>query len=137
MARTRNLFISHSWSYGSQYQQLVNLLQKRRYFDFRNYSVPLGDPVHNAPTQAALRVAIRNHMQPCHVILILAGVYATYSKWINIEIDLAQSGFVQRKPIIAVRPWGNQRISSTVRDAADREVGWSTESIVKAIRELS
>ena len=76
-------------------------------------------------------------MQPCHVILIMAGVYATYSKWINIEIDLAETGFTNRKPIVAIRPRGNTRISSRVRNAADRVVGWNTESVVKAIRELS
>ena len=75
-------------------------------------------------------------MAPCHVVLILAGVYATYSKWINVEIDLAKKGFTHGKPIIAIRPWGSQRISQPVKDAADRIVGWNTESIVAAIREL-
>ena len=78
--KTHNLFISHSWSYSDQYDRLVNLLRGRGYFAFRNYSVPPDDPIHRAGTSAQLRQAIRNHMAPCHVILILAGVYATYSK---------------------------------------------------------
>ena len=76
-------------------------------------------------------------MAPCHVILILAGVYATYSEWINIEIDLALRGFVNAKPIVAIRPWGSERISEPVRQAADRIVGWNTESVVGAIRDLT
>ncbi len=75
-------------------------------------------------------------MALCQVVLILAGVYATYSKWINIEIDLATHLFTNPKPIVAIKPWGSQRISSPVSLAADRIVGWNTESIVKAIREL-
>ena len=75
-------------------------------------------------------------MRLCHVVLILAGVYATYSKWINIEIDLAKEGFTHAKPIIAIRPWGNERISERVQLAADRVVGWNTESVVGAIRDL-
>ena len=75
-------------------------------------------------------------MAPSQVVLILAGVYATYSKWINIEIDLALRGYLNSKPIIAIRPWGNERISEPVRQAADRIVGWNTESVVQAIRDL-
>ena len=84
-----------------------------------------------------LSAAIRNHMAPCHVVIILAGVYASYSKWINIEIDLALNGFLNPKPIIAVNPWASQRTSVVVSEAADRIVGWNTESVVRAIRDLA
>ena len=135
--RTFNLFVSHSWRYGDQYSRLSNLLSGRRYFAFRDHSVPQDDPVHNATNASQLRRAIRNQMTPCHFVLILAGVYASYSKWINIEIELAKKGFGHPKPIIAIRPRGNQLISQTVREAADKIVNWNTESIVGAIRELA
>lgn len=70
-------------------------------------------------------------------MLILAGVYATYSKWIDEEITLAKSGFRLAKPIVAIRPWRNERISKTVRDAATRVVGWNTDGGVNAIRGLA
>ena len=76
-------------------------------------------------------------MAPCGVVLILAGVYATYSKWINKEIELAQYGFSSRKPIIAIEPWASERTSAVVKTAADRIVRWNTDSIVNAIRELA
>ena len=132
--RTFNVFISHSWTYGDAYDRLVNLLQARPDFQFRNYSVPRDDPIHNARTDAELREAILRQMTPCSAVLILAGVYATYSKWINIEIDLAKRGFMYPKPIVAIRPWGSQRTSVPVREAADIEVGWNTESVVSAIQ---
>ena len=135
--RTHNLFISHSWSYSDTYDRLVDLLRDRSYFAFRNYSVPRDDPIHNAATDVALRQAIRNQMAPCGVVLILAGVYATYSKWIDKEIDLAESGFTFPKPIVAIEPWGSKRASARVKAAADRIVKWNTESIVRAIRELA
>ena len=72
-------------------------------------------------------------MQPASCIIILAGVYATYSKWINIEIELAKS---MNKKIIAVQPWAAERTSMVVKNSADRIVKWSTDSIVDAIREL-
>lgn len=134
--RTHNLFISHSWSYSATYEGLIALLSKRPYFRFKNYSVPRNDPVHDADSDYALGQAIRNKMLPCGVVLVLAGVYATHSKWIDIEIDLAQSGFQNPKPIVAVEPWASQRTSRPVKDAADMVVKWNTESIVSAIRAL-
>ena len=135
--KTYNLFISHSWNHADAYDRLTNLLSGRGYFAFRDYSVPRDDPIHGAGTDAQLRQAIRNQMTPCHVVLILAGVYATYSKWINVEIDLAKKGFTYAKPIVAIRPWGNERISEPVRQAANRIVRWNTESVVGAIRDLA
>lgn len=132
--KTYHLFISHSWNYSDAYERLIRLLQERGYFSFKDYSVPRDDPIHNASTDAQLRAAIRRQMAPCSVVLILAGVYATYSKWINKEIDLAKDA---SKPIIAIAPWASKRISVPVEKAADLTVRWNTECIVKAIRELA
>ena len=127
---TYNLFISHSWSYPDAYSGLANLLNKKTWFSWRNYSVPKDDPIHNAPTTAKLRDAIKNQMRPASCVLILAGVYATYSKWINIEIDLAKE---LGKKIIAIEPLGSERTSWVVKDAADEIVGWNTDAIINAI----
>ena len=135
--KTHNLFVSHSWRYSDSYDRFTSLLDRRPYFAFKDYSVPPDDPIHNARNQTELREAIRKQMAPCHVVVVMAGVYATYSKWINIELDLAKKGFRSEKPVLAVRPWGNERISDPVREAADRIVGWNTESIVRGIRELA
>ena len=132
--RTYNLFISHSWNYGNHYDRLSKLLEKARYFRYKDYSVPADNPIQNATTAKRLRHAIRRKMSPCGIILVVAGVYATYSDWILKEIDMANSGFENPKPIVAVRPWGNRKISSTVRDSARTVVGWNSRSIVDAIR---
>ena len=44
-----NLFISHSWNYNDAYDNLVSLLDAKPYFEYKNYSVPKNDPIHNAP----------------------------------------------------------------------------------------
>lgn len=128
---TYNLFISHSWNYSDAYDGLVNLLNAKPYFDYKNYSVPKNDPIHNAPYDYQLKAGIRNQMQPASCVLILAGVYSSYSKWINIEIQLAQE---MGKKIIAIEPWGAERTSIVVKNAADEIVKWNTDSIVSAIR---
>lgn len=128
---TYNLFISHSWAYSDMYNKLVDLLDAKPFFSYRNYSVPKDDPIHNALYDYQLKAAIKAQMQPASCVLILAGVYATYSKWINIEIELAQS---MGKTIIAIEPWGSERTSAVVKKAADKTVRWNTDSIVSAIR---
>lgn len=40
------------------------------------------------------------------------------------------------KKIIAIQPWAAERTSSVVKNAADKIVGWNTNSVVGAIREL-
>lgn len=131
-----NLFISHSWSYSNQYEGLVGLLDKANGFVYKNYSVPKDDPVHNAENDDELKEAIKEQMSHASVVLILAGLYANYSKWIDIEIDLAQNGFNKPKPIIAVEYWGAEHTSKVVKDAANKIVKWNTNSIVNAIKEL-
>lgn len=137
MAKTYNLFISHSWAYGDAYEKLVKMLDEANYFSYRNYSVPKHSPIHNAPNQTALRNAIKNQMSGCHGIIVLAGVYSTYSKWINEEIVLANSGFSSPKPIIAIQPWGAEKTSTIVKNNADIIVGWNTKSIIDGIRQVS
>lgn len=126
-----NLFISHSWTYSDAYEELVRLLDSKPYFVYKNYSVPKNNPIHNAHNDYQLRAAIRAQIQPASCVLILAGVYATYSKWINIEIELAKS---MDKRIIAIQPWGAEKTSIVVKNAADAIVGWNIDSIVNAIR---
>lgn len=134
--RTFNLFISHSWTYGHGYDRLVALLRERSSFAFKDFSVPKDDPIHDAPDADLLREVIRSKMSHCSAVLVLAGVYATHSRWIDEEIRLAK-GFDPPKKIVAIEPWGSKRTSAPVKHAADRIVKWNTDSIVQAIREVA
>lgn len=131
--RTYNIFLSHSWSYSNAYEKLMALLDEAPNFRFKDYSIPKDDPVHTDKV-SVLRQAIENHMRPCHIILIMAGVYSTYSKWINKEIEIANALV---KPIIAIKPWGQTNLSQIVQNNADAIVGWNTFSVVSSIRELA
>lgn len=137
MPSTYNLFISHSWTHNDGYEKLVNMLNDKSYFSYNNHSVPKDDPIHNAQYDYQLYEAIKNRVNGTHVVLIMAGVYSSYSKWIDKEIKIAQKGFSTSKPIIAIEPWGSERTSKKVKDAADLIVRWNTNSIVSAIRKLS
>lgn len=128
------LFISHSWTYSDAYEKLTSLLAEHRYFRWSNYSVPKDDPIHNAPNVSQLESAIEQQMKLVNCVLILAGVYSTYSKWIQREIAIAKR---LGKPIIAIEPFASERTSAVVKDNADTVVKWNSNSIVDAIRNLS
>ncbi len=87
--RTYNIFISHSWTYGDAYDKLIEMLEEAPYFLHKDYSGPKNDPAHNAPTDLQLEEAIGNKIHPCSAVVIMAGKYATYSKWIRKEIKMA------------------------------------------------
>lgn len=129
--RTYHVFVSHSWSYGDVYDKLISFFKDEPYFDFKDYSVPKDDPIHNAANDSALRTAIKNQMVRASAILVLAGVYSTYSKWISKEIELAKE---MGKPIIAIEPWASEKTSTLVKNNADVIVKWQASSIVQAIK---
>lgn len=131
-----NLFISHSWSYPNAYKGLTKLLDNASYFYYKNYSVPKDNPltIRSRFYESELRNKIKNQMRLCHVLLILAGVYASYSESIDMEINVANE---LGKPIIAIEPWGSEKTSLKVKQNADKIVGWNTDSIISAIRDLA
>jgi len=101
--------------------------------DFRDFSVPKHDPIHNAPNMEALRQAIYNRIGRSHVVVIPCGMYAHYSKWIKREIAGAKS---YGKPILAVNPWGQERKAGIVTSNAAKSIGWNRQSIISAIWHL-
>ena len=132
--RIYRLFISHAWRHHEEYDRLVDLLNRAPYFHWQNYSSPEHDPVVDPDTRVGKRIleqALRNQIRPVHCVLVLAGMYAAHSDWIQRELDLARE---MGKPIIGVKPRGRERMPRVVADAADEIVGWRTDSILQAIR---
>ncbi len=132
-----HLFISHSWKYPEAYDGLVSLLNKDYWFSYKDYSVPRDEPLtiyNRLYYESELKNKIRNQMRSCHVVLILAGVYASYSDSINMEIEIANE---LGKPIIAIQPWGAEKTSQIVKSNADAIVGWNSSSIIDAIKRYS
>lgn len=131
------IFISHAWKYGDDYSRLVNLLDNALFFSYYNYSAPKEKPLFPSGTPYTNRdiaSKITDKMKPAQVILVLSGMYLNYHDWMNYEVDEAVR---MCKPIIAVRPYGQQNIPQYITDRATRSVSWNTNSIVTAIRDLA
>ena len=137
--RQIHIFISHAWSYSNHYNTLSDWIFHQKWtvgqasLDFRDYSVPRHAPIHSAKNDTQLCEALYDQISRSHVIVIPTGMYANYSKWIQKEID---GSVAYGKPILAVNPWGAQRTSTIVQNAASQLVGWNRDTVISGIWNL-
>lgn len=134
--RTYNLFISHAWRYGDEYERLVDLLDSSPVFSYNNYSAPKHKPLHNLDStdvtkKFEIMEAIDRKIRPVTCVLVISGMYAAHRQWMQYEIDTAVE---MNKPIIGIRPWGSEMLPTAVTSVAKEMVGWNTNSIIPAIR---
>ena len=127
------LFASHAWHRSDDYLRIFEFLDNANNFIYANHSVPM-DNAFDGLSHSQLEEQIRNQIRPVQCVIILSGIYVSYSSWIQFEIDFAKS---LSKPIIGIRPWGSERMPTAVQQAANIIVGWNTNSIVDAIRTYS
>lgn len=137
--KTYDIFISHAWRYGTEYNRLTKLLDYTNNFYYRNYSAPKDKPLHNLDssdvhTKDQIKYAIVRKISPVNIVLVISGMYYNYREWMQYEIDVAK---MFNKPIIALKPYGASFIPKEVDDKADTVVNWSTASIISAIRQYS
>lgn len=137
--RQIHVFISHAWAYSNHYDTLEKWIFQEPWsvgqasLNFHDYSIPRNNPILNVTSTTALQAAIFNQIARSHVVVIPSGMYASYSKWIQKEIDGAKA---YNKPILAVNPWGQERLSGVVLDNADTGVGWNKQPLINAIWKL-
>ena len=130
MAKTYTIFISHSWAYIGDLNNLKRLLEDRGYFNVQFEEATPDVPI-NSENAAYIRQRLKQKIANSNIVLGIAGVYASYSEWMQWELDKAIELGV---PIVGVVPRGAERISTVVSSRAKQVVRWNTESIVEAIR---
>lgn len=133
MAKTYKLFISHRWEYDNLLQNLKNLLNERGYFSAEYYQIEKGCPI-NSENASVIKANITKRLKESDVVLAIAGVSASYSEWMQWEMDKALELGLK---IVGVIPRGNERISQEVYKRSVEDVRWNTESVVEAIRKYS
>lgn len=131
--RNYHIFISHSWDYNNHYETIKGWLDDSLYFDWTDYSVPISNPL-TVNGVNDLRKRISDRISLCSSVIILSGMYVKYSTWIDFEINTAVT---MNKPIIGVRPWGQERVPINVQNNATEMVGWNSSSVIDAIRKYS
>lgn len=127
------LIISHSWKYSEQYDTIVLWLDNAPNFQWSNHSVSADNPL-DTTTKKELKTRLTRQISGCHAVIIVSGMYTNYSEWIDYEIDEA---IRMNKPIISIKPWGNQVIPKKISDNATVQVNWNSSSLIDAIRQYA
>lgn len=131
------IFISRAWKYGDEYSRIVSMLDNAPYFSYYNYSAPQEKPLQLSSacaTDAEIGRAITAKIKNAQVVLVIGGMYNLYHKWMQYEADEALR---MGKPIIAIMPRGGVYMPVELQAKATTQVGWSSVSIVNAIRTLA
>lgn len=128
----RQIFISHAWKYDYHYNTVCEWIEKSG-IPHRNYSVPKHDPL-DANNKAKLREMLTEQIRHANVVIIIGGMYAAYSEWIDYEIrEAVRMG----KYIIGIKPWGHERIPLIIQQCANDKVGWNSSSLINAIKKTN
>ena len=127
-----HIFISHAWDYNDHYNTLINWINDDQDLkgNWANYSVPMEKPI-ETNKKKELREKLTNKIALSNVIVVVSGMYAAYSEWIDYEIDEAVR---MGKYIIGVKPWGQERIPVKIQNNASIMVGWNSSSVTNAIK---
>jgi MTH538 TIR-like domain (DUF1863) len=125
------IFISHAWSYNEHYWTLVSWFNGEPNFSWSNCSVPSHDALPDK-TSKGLGEGMTRQISPAQVVLVLGGMYAAHSDWIEYEIHEARR---MGKTVIGIRPWGQERVPKIVQEASVCDpVGWNRASVISAVR---
>lgn len=132
--KERMIFISHAWSYDEHYETLVKWFNAEPNFVWKNCSVPSYDALPDK-TSRGLSDGMTRQIRPAQVVILLGGMYAAHSDWIDYEISEAQR---MEKTIVGVVPWGQQRVPVNVQNASVCPlVGWNSASVIAAVRQYT
>lgn len=133
---TRDIFISHAWSYSDRYNGIVNLLDNAAYFSWRNYSVPEHNPLVDPNTlvgKRKLTALLDEQIRQVSCFVVVAGMFVNHKEWIQTEIDIA---LAYKKPIVGVRRRGQVRTPQYIEDISDEMCNWNSKSITDAIKAI-
>jgi hypothetical protein len=135
-SRKYQVFVSHSWDYADEYEGVVRLLDSDTTFSWFDLSIPIENPVPHDPllkksTLAVVR-ELEKRIREADCLLVLAAMYFNHSEWIQFEIDFAKE---INKPIIAVKPWGQERVPEALQQVAVCDPVWcATGPLIAAIK---
>ena len=132
-----NLFISHAWKYNEDYYTVEKWLKSAKENEeliYKNYSVPQHDPLIDSNSivgKKKLKEMLKTQIRPSSAVIIISGMYANYSEWIDFEIETAIS---MEKYIIGLKPWGQQHIPTKIQNNSNIMIGWNSKPLIEAIK---
>lgn len=127
-----HIFISHAWKYPDDYNRLVTTLRNSLYFTFHDYSINADKSLTSKRVpDYQIRQSLEEQIKHASVVLVPLGMYAAYHDWIQAEVDIAVR---LGKPVIGIKPWGQERLPQEIVSKCNKIVGWNGPSIIDSIR---
>ena len=122
---TYPIFLSYSWAEQDGTERITSLMENYRLrtedFAYEYYSVS---------KDKALASAIETQMKQCSCLIILAGVYEEFTRWINLELDAAKK---LKIPVILVEAVSPKHTNFKEKRAACATVKWDVQELGDAI----
>jgi hypothetical protein len=127
--RRKRIFICHPYSKENFHDNLVHLLSRNDRLPYYNHSVPKDNKIEG--TKRQIRTKVEQKIRTSSAVVVVASNHASHRPFIEKEIKIVKK---YNKPIIAVKPRGQQKISKVVSENATAIVGWRKKSIQTALR---
>lgn len=128
-----HIFISHAWKYSDDYNRLVATLRNSSYFSCYDYSINADKSLTSKRVpDYQICQSLEEQIKHASVVLVLLGMYAASHEWIQTEVDIAVS---LGKPVIGIKPWGQERLPQEIVSKCNKIVGWNGPSIIDSIRD--
>ena len=135
---TYPIFLSYSWAEQDGNERITSLMENYRLaneeFAYEYYTVSKDDPVQFLPSNKALANAIVTQMQKCSCVIILAGVFEEFKRWINLELDTAKK---LKIPVILVEAVNPKHTNYREKRAAVATVKWDFKELGDTIVKIA
>lgn len=121
------IFISHVFGYQEHYNSVVEAINNSN-VSWKNYSISEDNLVDSNLT-TVIKHKIENNIKCSSNVIVISGIYASHSDWIEWEFNKA---IQHNKEIIAIKPWGNVNLPAFISNSTYDKlkiIGWNTSRI--------
>ena len=122
------IFVGHFWKPSEAYEKLIQMLDSHSDINYLNYSQPNKDPGASRRSET-LKAEIRN----AQLILMLSDGYKDGKKWIDFQIEFAQS---MGKKFIGIRSQSGGVLPEMIQDASHAIIDFESEKLLETILDL-
>ena len=126
--KTYQLFITRVAETDEEYERFVGRLDDAYDFNYENHS---DNVLSGKSDKEELKNTLKDTINGVEMVIILAGLYPTYSNMIWAVIELSHE---LKKPVLLIRPYGMEDVPAELEEASNGVIGWSASCIAGAIK---
>ena len=131
--KSYGIFITHAWTFHSDYLRLMELLYSSNEFSWHNCSNYQCDIIskHREQIHSFLPPLLKTQIQNAHCVLLITDLIQEDKYWVKKEIEIAKE---LNKPIIAIKSHWDTVLPSEIGEKVTEFVDWKPHMIIEAIK---